>query len=196
MGIESDAKRESVGFIEPVERNAAWCSRCSRKGGEHQCGHARGGDGGAVAFAPSPSPPEPRGDGAFGEGHDGPGDEGRRDACPFPAQRPVRRSRGVCFHPSRRVARPRGRVALRGRRGRRETCVGLIPPEPSDATEAAASLKRLARACLRRVAANAGDAGDEGACIEPAPARTEACSSSFCVPRETRRGVTKKTRST
>ena len=46
---------------------------------------------------------------------------------------------------------------------------GLSPPEPSDATEAAASLKRLARACLRRVAANAGDAGDEGACIEPAP---------------------------
>ena len=42
----------------------------------------------------------------------------------------------------------------------------LSPPEPTNATEAAASLKRLARACLRRVAA---DAGDEGASIEPAP---------------------------
>ena len=42
----------------------------------------------------------------------------------------------------------------------------LSPPEPTDATEAAASLKRLARACLRRVAA---DAGDEGASFEPAP---------------------------
>ena len=44
---------------------------------------------------------------------------------------------------------------------------GLSPPEPADAIEAAASLKRLARACLGRVAASA--TADAGASIEPAP---------------------------
>ena len=42
---------------------------------------------------------------------------------------------------------------------------GLSPPEPADAIEAAASLHRLARACLGRVAATA----DAGCSIEPAP---------------------------
>ena len=117
------------------ERRFPVVSRCSHRRGERQCWHARGGDGGAVALAPSQRPPEPRGDGAFAEGHDGPGDEGRRlgvegtrDARPFPAQRPVRRGGRDGVHPSRRVARPRGRVALRESRGGRETGVGLVPP--------------------------------------------------------------------
>jgi hypothetical protein len=44
---------------------------------------------------------------------------------------------------------------------------GLSPPEPADAIEAAASLHRLARACLGRVAASA--TADAGCSIEPAP---------------------------